>query len=499
MAGYSTVRAEYTEARKTWIMVKDCVKGARAVRAKDEYLPKPDPTDTSPKNLERYKQLKARAMYLNVTGRTKVGLVGAVFRKTAEVDLPTSIAYLNENATGEGQSLEQFCKDCVGECLETARGGILADFPAAPPRPDGAPGATLAETRDRQAFLRRYDAINIINWREQTIGNRRTLVLVVLHEKLTLPTDDGFGLTEIDQYRALKLVGGRYEQWLYDDENPEGVQIEVTDSRGEYFDHIPFYFFGAENNDTAIDKSPLEDLADVNLLHYGNSATVEESGFISSQPTFFFTSDLDKKTSDEWNPDGMQIGSRRGYYLGKVGTAKMEQAKESQLARTLMLDKENQMLMIGARIIMPAGAAETAEAARIRYSSDNSVLGTIAGNVSEAVKSSLLDAMRFMDSAEPNEDSVVFWLNQQFYDAGLDAPQILALVQLWQQGIVAKSDVRTALRQGGIVEPDRSDEDIDDELDAEPPVSGSLPPTNLPPGAPVGQQPPAEPPEGLEQ
>lgn len=118
-----------------------------------------------------------------------------------------------------------------------------------------------------------------------------------------------------------------------------------------------------------------------------------------------------------------------------------------------------------------AGGAETAEAVRIRYSSDNSVLGTIAGNVSEALKRAILDAERFM-MGEPDEKGTVFWLNQSFFDETMTAQDILAQVQLWQQGFIAKSDVRTNLRQGGVLEADRTDEKIDEEIKSEPPVSG---------------------------
>ncbi|MGE8458475.1 MAG: DUF4055 domain-containing protein, partial [Pseudomonas alloputida] len=220
------------------------------------------------------------------------------------------------------------------------------------------------------------------------------------------------------------------------------------------------------------DKSPLEDLADVNILHYGNSATVEESGFISSQPTLFITTDISADEFAKVNPNGMHIGSTRGYNLGKSGDAKLVQATESQLARTLMKDKEEQMLMIGARIVQKAGGAETAEAVRIRYSSDNSVLGTIAGNVSEALKRAILDAERFM-MGEPDEAGTVFWLNQSFFDETMTAQDILAQVQLWQQGLIAKSDLRTNLRQGGVLEADRTDELIEDELAEQAPVTGN--------------------------
>lgn len=471
MPNYSAVRAEYTEALPGWQLVKRCVAGPREVRKYDEYLPMPDPLNLSDENRARYEQLKRRAMFLNVTGRTRTGLMGAVFRKTAEVKLPAAINYLLENVSGDGASLEQLCKEATGECLDTGRGGFLVDYPKVQ-MPEGQTSLTVAQAAKARAYVHFYPADTIVNWREDVIDGVKRLTLVVLHEKINEPTEDGFEFTAKDQYRALMLIAGRYIQRVYSEDQQDGEESEPKDKTGKTFDHIPFHFFGAQNNDASIDKAPLEDLAEVNILHYGNSATVEESGFIASQPTLFLTSDMQPDEFKALNPNGMHIGSRRGYMLGKTGSAIMLQANETQLARELMKDKEDQMLMIGARIVQQGGGAETAEAVRIRYSSDNSVLGTIAGNVSEAIRLALFDAQRFMMDAV-DEAGTVFWLNNQFFEEVMDAQGILAQVQLWQQGIIAKRDLRVNLRQAGVIESDRTDEDIDEDREADAPVLGS--------------------------
>ncbi|MBP5948532.1 MULTISPECIES: DUF4055 domain-containing protein [unclassified Pseudomonas] len=471
MPNYSAKRQEYDDALPGWQLVKRCVKGPREVRKYNEYLPMPDPLNQSPENIARYEQLKKRAMFLNVVGRTRTGLLGAVFRKTAEIELPSAIDYLIENASGDGSSLEQLSKESTGECLDTGRGGLLVDFPKVR-LPEGQTALTVAQAANSRAFIHFYCAESIINWREDVIDGVRRLTLVVLHEKINEPTADGFEFTAKDQYRALMLRDGKYVQSVHSSDNPEGEETMPADKAGQPFHHMPFHFFGSENNDASIDKAPLEDLAEVNILHYGNSATVEESGFIASQPTLFITTDIDPDSFIKLNPNGMQIGSRRGHNLGKTGSAIFLQADESQLARELMKDKEEQMLMIGARIVQQGGGAETAEAVRIRYSSDNSVLGTIAGNVSEAVRLSLFDAQRFMMDAI-DETGTVFWLNQEFFDQVMDAQSILAQMQLWQQGIIAKKDLRTNLRQAGVLESDRTDDDIDDDREGEAPVPGS--------------------------
>jgi hypothetical protein len=471
MPNFSTIRKEYSDALPGWQLVKRCVAGPREVRKYNEYLPMPDPLNLSPENLARYEQLKRRAMFLNVTGRTRTGLMGAVFRKTAEVELPAAIQYLLENVSGDGASLEQLCKDVTGECLDTGRGGLLVDFPKVS-LPEGQTSLTVAQAANARAYVHFYPAESIINWREDVINGVKRLTLVVLHEQLNEATEDGFEFTAKDQYRALMLIEGRYIQRVFTDDVPEGVQSEPRDKAGKVFDHIPFHFIGAQNNDASIDKSPLEDLAEVNILHYGNSATVEESGFISSQPTLFITTDIQPDEFVKLNPNGLHIGSRRGHNLGKSGTAVMLQANETQLARELMKDKEEQMLMIGARIVQQGGGAETAEAVRIRYSSDNSVLGTISGNVSEAMRLALFDAQRFMMD-EVDQAGTVFWLNQEFFDQVMDAQSILAQVQLWQQGIIAKKDLRVNLRNGAVIEADRTDEDIDADREADAPVLGN--------------------------
>lgn len=462
-------RAEYSEALPGWQLVKRCVAGAREVRKHDIYLPMPDPENKSPENLARYRQYKKRAMFLNVTGRTRTGLMGAVFRKTAELTLPTGVDYLKENASGDGTSLEQLSKEAVGECLDTGRGGFLVDFPTVKTE-SGV--SSMADLATKRALIHFYNALAIIDWDEQVIDGVKKLVYVNLQECVTEFNPAELSRETYKQNRVLLLIDGKYVQRVYKEGDATHTETQPTDKSGQPFDHIPFSFFGAQNNDASVDKSPLEDLADVNILHYGNSATVEESGFISSQPTLFITTDISADEFAKVNPNGMHIGSTRGYNLGKSGDAKLVQATESQLARTLMKDKEEQMLMIGARIVQQGGGAETAEAVRIRYSSDNSVLGTIAGNVSEAIRRAILDAERFM-IGEPDENSTVFWLNQAFFDETMTAQDIMAQVQLWQQGFIAKSDVRTNLRQGGVLEADRTDDKIDEELASQPPVGGS--------------------------
>ncbi len=58
--------------------------------------------------------------------------------------------------------------------------------------------------------------------------------------------------------------------------------------------------------------------------------------------------------------------------------------------------------------------------------------------------------------------------------AEADAQQILAQIQLWQNGFIAKQDVRANLRRTALIAPDRTDELIDADLEVESPIGGSM-------------------------
>ncbi|MGJ8518026.1 DUF4055 domain-containing protein [Carnimonas bestiolae] len=473
--GHTYKRPEYSAAIRYWELVRDCVEGSRAVKSRGErYMVKPDPDENCSENRLRLEQLIKRAMYLNVTGRTRNGLLGAVFRKDAEIELPTEIAYLEGDASGDGVSLKQFSKRLVSEQLVVGRGGILAEFPTQEVPTGQSIPLTKSQTQGKRAHIHFYPAESIINWHAEVIGGVRTLTLVVLMECVSKLGDDGFSQENFTQYRVLRLSEGVYSQELYI-KDELASSYYPTRADGSFFDHIPFHFAGAESNEPEIGGSPLYDLAEVNILHYQNSATVEDSAFIASQPSLFLTTSMTAEQFAKANPDGIKLGARKGHNLGNEGSATLLQANETQLALELMRDKEQQMVKIGARLVQDSSGQETAEAARIRYSSDNSVLSHLVGNATDAIRCALYDALAFMTVGEPKEDAITFKLNEEFFDETLDAQTLLAIVQSWQQGVIGMTDLRDSMRKAGYISPDRTDDEIDAEIAEQPPVTGSTP------------------------
>lgn len=451
----STKNPTYERYLPVWQKTRDAVKGSSAVKNKrKEYLPAPDDGDGTIAK-ERYDQYIKRAVYTNFTGRTKNGLVGAAFRKHPEMELPNELEYLMQDATGDGLSIEQLAKDELSNLLETGRAFYLVDFPQTD---DGLSIEQVASMQLRASIIP-YTAEQVINWKTTVINGRKLLSLVVLEESY-IDASDEFGHESEIQHRVLRLRDDGYTQQIYRDDMPYSEEIYPLKGDGMKWDVIPGIFAGSQNNDSTIDDAPLSDIADVNMAHYRNSADFEESCFLTGQPTLFITHSLTPEQWASYNPNGIKLGSRAGHVLGDTGDAKLLQADANSLVSEAMAAKEKQMIAIGARIITDRTGNETAEGARIRFASENSVLGDLVGNLSGAMRQCIEWCGVFMNV---DADDVVFHINREFYDKSVDPQMIMSMITLLDRAIVSEQDIFSKLKMAGLVEADRTLEDVKQE------------------------------------
>ncbi len=464
-----------------WELARDCVEGSVAVKNRvgsgsdndndntghhrslrgTRYLPQPNPTDASDENHTRYQHYRTRASFVNFTGHTKDGFLGMVYRKPPEIELDPTIDFLHDNADGEGLTLLQMLQGVTGSVLEAGRHGLLADFPPSD-------GGTIAQTQQLQAKIKQYPAESIINWRTAVISSHTQLVLVVLAEEIDKIDEDGFSVETVTWHRVLLLKNGIYVQQLFneDDEailNKDGEQdIILKQADGSPWTEIPFAFIGSIDNSPTPDKAPLYDLAEVNISHYRNSADNEESSFLVGQPTPVFAG-LTQQWAKDMMQNGVQMGSRAGVLLPEGASAQLLQANANQMPAEGMVAKEQQMIKIGAKIITDSTGVETAEAAKLRFAGQNSKLSLVINNVELGFLKVLAWAGQFMPGGADNVENKLI-INRQFYEATVNPQLLVALMQLNDRGVIAKSDLRNTMRKSSQIEPDRTDEDIDAEI-----------------------------------
>jgi hypothetical protein len=355
-----------------------------------------------------------------------------------------------DDATGHGVPLDEFSRAVVSEMLLTHRAGILVDYPETSEGPLTRAEVAAAQLR---ANLLLYPAESIINWRMTKIGGVMKWSLIVLVEYVEAVDPDGFGSTTDKQYRVLRLENGNYIQEIYDSEERLINVIEPRDGFGDPWKEIPFAFAPAG-------QSPLLDIAEVNLAHYRNSAEFEDSCYLAGQPTPYF-SGLSMSWVKEQMKGGVMLGSRTAVLLPVGAAAGLLQANPNPLAQVGMQDKENQLMKIGARIIQDARGNETENAARMRFAGQTSPLSVIVAQAETLIEKALAWAAQYMGTSDAGE----FDLNKEFYESRLDPQEVSASMMLLDRGIIATTDVRAMMRENGTLDANRTDDEIDADLD----------------------------------
>ena len=452
---------DYVAANPKWRLVSDVCTGEDAVKARgEEYLPKPNPHDSSPANAQRYAQYKKRTVFYNATGRTKQGLVGAVFSKWPVLNIPAALSYAEDDIDGTGVSIYQQSQKALSEVLKKGRHAVYVDYPAV----DAPASKAQQEAGLIRASVISLSAESIINWRTQKVGASHLLSLVVIKESIQQTTEDGFGLENIDQYRVLRLLDGFYrvEVWQKNADGEWSIAstYQPLNGKGQPWRFIPFTFIGAENNDTSIDQPPIIDLARLNLAHYRNSADYEDSTFFvgQAQPWANAVTDQDLKHMQE---QGMYVGSKVLLAFSGQSNFGFAQVQPNTMVKEAMDQKERQMVALGARLLDKGSAVKTATEAQAENEAEHSVLSLAASNVSEAYTLALSWMAEFMNAPA----DVEYTLNQEFTRSELTPQMLTALIQAWQSGQLPSSDLWAQLKKYGVIDPEKDDESIKEELE----------------------------------
>jgi len=456
-----TPNDQYLEHAPRWQRVRDAIGGKDEFkeRAKD-YLPDPSAPGTDvTQAANRYSKYFLRAVWLAATAQTSTGLIGSLFREDPNVEAPAD--FIVDNINGGGLSAVQFAKRVGKEMLDIGRVGVLVDYPAT----TGEISKAQENAGAIRSYVTTYPAESIISWADEMVGGVRRLSRVVLKEGETVDVDE-FETEEETIYRVLRLTDGVYTQQVYrpvEIKGTSGFLNRTTTTRIEYrpdeelitprtkagqtFDHIPFYFGGATNNDPIIDASPMLPLADVNFAHFRNSADWEENLFQCGQATPHVS--------------GLRTrGDDKNVYLGVGAVIETEIGGKAELlqieansALASELDRKREMMIdMGARLIVNKAQNETAEAARIKHGSEVSVMQNLANNVDDLMEK-VMTEMAFFEGLDGD---ITFETNKQFFEQPIDLNIARGLIELMNSDLpFTKMDAFDAMKKKGWVAASR--------------------------------------------
>jgi hypothetical protein len=449
--------AAYVEHKPKWQRVRDCREGEDAVKKRTTaYLP---PLDVHANRPDKYLGYLARATFFNATGRTVAGLAGAIFQKPPKVELPERIKDHAKDITMTGVSAEVFALNVVEEDLTTGRVGILVDL-------------QLGKSTDGRPYWSRYNAEDIVNWSAERRGGDEILTLVVLREDYQEPdAKDRFISKTCDQYRELRLNDAGqytvtiwrkpegkadYEPWAPTgaDGKPAGPTTLIPQRRGKALDFIPFTFIGPTSTAPAVEKPPLLDLVNVNLAHYRNSADYEHGLHYTGIPLVWIAGAIPATHNPaEPNSPPPQViaGPDVAIYLEKDGKLGIEQADGETLGalENALKEKKEQMTTLGARMLEPPGAAETATAVLGRAAGDHASIRTIAAAAEEGLtKAAQIHAYWMGVETRPSDAKATVTLNKDVVNAKLKPEEVRVLLEMYIEGAISAETFYHRL-QGG--------------------------------------------------
>ena len=444
-----------------WQFCRDVINGSDAVKAHAEvYVPR------GKIDKDEYVRMIQRGEFFPATSRTAEGVHGLVFSKQpTTTGLDKQEAY-TENIDGKGNGLFKFLSDVTWELMKVGWGGILVDAP----NTEG--GSQLqAEQLEMLPYCTFYRAEDIINVRTKTVGRKKVLSLVVLREFEEVTTTDIFTTEVKTQYRVLDLDEyGKYRNTLYTDKGEIAAGPAYPKKKGKLLEYIPFYF-----KDIEPQKPMFKDLADVNIGHFRLSVDHRNGLHWTAVPTPYVLGYLPEpemvQTSDgtyeEKAKDPVILGGSKVMYFPQ-GTTEFKYLEFSGagLAQivTAMDRAEERMAILGARIISAEKkGVESAETARIHRAGENSVIATFANECSVFFTAVIKDYLEWCNNGELADD-VTIKINTDFDLSKMDASELASLVSCWQDGGISKKVLFANLKEGEIIPPDITFEDMEQEI-----------------------------------
>lgn len=455
----NTEHKDYKKYKDIWSLVDDITESADI----EKYLLTLNPTDYSEENRIRNDQYKKRAVFYEIAGYTLKGLVSLPFNKDVIIDVPDVLDYIKTNVNGYGVSIQQQAKRTLKETLKKSRCGLFVTFPQTTNE------ITKAELDKYYATIHHVDSIQIINWAYKNIGSNVVLSLVVIKETIKDDSEENsYGSDEVEQITELYLDDNNVynvRKWRLSSDGLKtwvvyGDVIQPRNATGNYFNYIPFVFIGSEYNSANVSEPLLKNLCYQNIAHYRNSADYEDSIFYcgQSQP---WMSGVTEEHVRLMKANKMYIGSRNLFGVPSGETFGFANASPNTMVRQAMLDKIDLMVGLGARFIRDPTSVKTATEVTSELVTSTSILSNVVGNVNDAYNKALNMLQDFMikDKAD-----ITFKINNNFIDPKATAQDIQAMISGFIQGAIPNSDYLKWLKQHNLVEPDKTLEDFNDEI-----------------------------------
>ena len=429
---------DYDRHLPEWELMDAALDGEQAIKANPRNLPKPSGMVEAEKqdgegNRYLYEGYVARAQYEQWVRDSLRSMMGLVSRLQPEIELPSGMTGMLENATADGFGLKQLFFRLVRQIISHGRVPLVANIDE-----NGLP------------YFSTYAAVNAINWKTASQSGRQDLVLAVFREFREKADSDEFSHEYEPVYRVFTMREGVCHTAVWDD---KGAIVEEERPLGttgadqrlvKGLAYLPVIYCGSTDNSPDVDEVPLLSMARAALKSYQLSADYFTALHQTSHPQPW-VSGLDDEV------DLSVTGPSAAWDLGPNGSCGYLEFQGAGIdaVRKAMDDQKNSALEAGAKV-MDIGGAESGEARKTRQNDQHATLHSMVITAAEGLEQGLRYLADWMGF---DEKKVSFTVKPDFTSVGVD-PQLAAqLLTAAQAGIISHDSFWLYISTGKL--PDR--------------------------------------------
>lgn len=427
---------EYRYFIGDWIRLLDVVTGGeREVKERGtEYLPQ---TSGQKQNTslgdEIYCAYKERAVFYSYSKDTLIAMLGVMHAKKARFELPVSLEALNEEAErpeGWRVGLNQMLREINREQLTYARLGLLVDMPMGD-----------IPTQEAIPKILMYQCFFILDWSTRELDNGDIVLdYVLLAEEKPIESDNRMARIEDTaiQLRILALdQNGEYyshtidvdtsQQWSTNEQLKEfNLNTPPPDAvypmaNGEHLTFIPFVFINVTDLRPDIQKSPLLQLANMDVSIYRGDADWAQAYFLQGQATPVFSGVSDQNDQLLLGAGGniqLSDDKAKAYFMEVSGNG-LGEMRERQTGL------QNYATSLGISLV-DQSQPESGKALETRVGIKSAPLATVAMTGAKGLYKALQYAL-FWKTGEMMADDLVIEHNKDFTTSTKAAKELLDL------------------------------------------------------------------------
>lgn len=399
-----------------------------------------------------YQAFLQRARFPDITALIHRGLAGIATKEEPEIELPSIIEYLEDNATRDGKSLVELFNFMISEVLAVGKVEVLVDV----------------DQTSNQLVLVPYVAESFVNWKSAIIEDKKVITLSVLAEPIAKEDQDEFTHDTVISHNVGRMfveVEGEvlqaYNTQKFIDDEAKGPPVIPT-LRGNTFPEIPLVIASVAGTGVDVEWTcPLVGVSDLSVSIYQKDADMSNSEFLTCNPMLVF-SGVDGDSDELPNIIGSSVtwalpdNLAKAYYVEPAGSCLSHMS-------TRIDNLFEEAVQYGVSVLgNNKSSGEAAETVKMRQAGNSSNLRTIIQSCAEAL-SDLLDICEMWEkNATVPSGEVEVKPNLELTEMTLTAQEQTALLQAWMNGAISHQSYLKNIKEAGIeLDGDSVEEELD--------------------------------------